>query len=80
MSPNYLSSRFKKEVGSSFTEYLWDYRMGKARELLKEAAISCKEVAFKVGYGDYIQFTKMFKKHVGLSPKEYQVKYFLEKN
>ena len=80
MSPNYLSSRFKKEVGSSFTEYLLDYRMGKARELLKEGAISCKEVAFKVGYGDYIQFTKMFKKHVGLSPKEYQVKYLLEKN
>ena len=75
MSPTYLSSRFKKEIGVSFTNYLLDYRMGKAKELLKNRLISCKESACKVGYGDYIQFSKMFKKHVGLSPKDYQAKY-----
>lgn len=74
MSPTYLSSRFKKEIGASFTEYLLDYRMDKAKELLKDKLISCKEAAYKVGYGDYIQFSKMFKKHVGISPKEYQAK------
>lgn len=71
MSPTYLSSRFKKEIGANFTEYLLDYRMDKAKELLKDVSISCKEAAYKVGYGDYIQFSKMFKKHVGISPKEY---------
>lgn len=74
MSPTYLSSRFKKEIGANFTEYLLDYRMDKAKELLKDVSISCKEAAYKVGYGDYIQFSKMFKKHVGISPKEYQAK------
>lgn len=74
MSPTYLSSRFKKEIGASFTAYLLDYRMGKAKELLQDELISCKEAAYKVGYGDYTQFSKMFKKLVGLSPRDYQTR------
>lgn len=73
VSQSYLSTKFKREVGISFTEYLIRYRMNKAKEFLKEK-ISCKEVASKVGYLDYAQFSKIFKKYVGITPKEFQEK------
>ena len=64
MSPSYLSTRFKKETGASFTEYLIRYRVNKAKNLLKEKQNRCREVAENVGYKDYAQFSKIFKKYV----------------
>ena len=72
VSSSYLSTRFKKETGTSFTEYLIRYRINKAKELLKEKQNRCREVAENVGYRDYAQFSKIFKKYTGISPKDYQ--------
>ncbi|MBQ1335506.1 MAG: phosphoenolpyruvate hydrolase family protein [Selenomonadaceae bacterium] len=75
MSASYLGARFKKEMGMSFTEYLLRFRLSKAKALLSAAEdIQCKEVAQRVGYTDYVQFSKMFRKYVGESPREYQHK------
>jgi len=71
VSYSYLSTKFKKEVGCSFTEYLIRFRMNKARELLLESRYSCQEVSDKVGYPDYAQFSKMFKKYMGVNPSEF---------
>ena len=70
ISPSYLSTRFKNEVGISFTEYLVQFRMNKAKEFLRTGR-RCKEVAEAVGYTDYVQFSKMFKKYIGVSPTAY---------
>ena len=76
VSRPYLSQRFKEEVGVSFSDYLLSFRLNKAKELLeREKNISCKEVALRVGYSDYAQFTKMFKKFIGESPSDYQKKF-----
>ncbi|MDO4975650.1 MAG: phosphoenolpyruvate hydrolase family protein [Eubacteriales bacterium] len=72
VSASYLSTKFKKENGVSFTEYLLRFRLNKAKEYLQDPNMYCKEVASEVGYEDYAQFSKMFKKHIGLSPTEYQ--------
>jgi YesN/AraC family two-component response regulator len=72
VSPSYLSTRFKKEMGVSFSEYLVRFRVSKARELLKTKNISCKEAAERVGYKDYAQFSKMFKKYLGEKPTDYK--------
>ncbi|MCI8483750.1 MAG: helix-turn-helix domain-containing protein [Lachnospiraceae bacterium] len=72
ISPSYLSSRFKKEVGMSFTEYLIRYRLDKAKEQLRTSTDSCRQVAENVGYMDYVQFSKIFKKYEGVSPTEYR--------
>ncbi|MBE5967061.1 MAG: AraC family transcriptional regulator [Lachnospiraceae bacterium] len=70
ISGSYLSTKFKNEVGCSFSEYLIRFRMNKAEDLLKGKQYSCKEVAEKVGYKDYAQFSKMFKKYIGVSPTQ----------
>ena len=72
VSPSYLSTRFKKEVGVSFSEYLVRFRINKAKDLLKKGNISCKEAAESVGYKDYAQFSKMFKKYIGITPTDYR--------
>ncbi len=74
ISCSYLSVRFKNEIGVSFSEYLLSYRMKKAQELLSNCSVSCKMVASSVGYLDYPQFSKTFKRITGLSPQEYQKK------
>lgn len=74
VSPSYLSTKFKKEMGCSFTEYLVRFRINKARELLETKNINCREVAESVGYEDYAQFSRIFKKYVKESPKVYQEK------
>lgn len=76
MSPAYLGTKFRQETGVGFTEFLMGFRLERAKELLEtEKDIRCREVAEKVGYTDYIQFSKMFKKHVGESPKDYQQRF-----
>ena len=57
VSGSYLSVKFKKEVGCSFTEYLVRFRINKAKELFEHRFTSCKEVASMVGYADYTQFS-----------------------
>ena len=75
VSGSYLSVKFKKEVGCSFTEYLVRFRINKAKELFEHRFTSCKEVASMVGYTDYTQFSKIFKKYTGKSPTEYVRQY-----
>lgn len=76
VSRPYLSQRFKEEVGVSFSDYLLSFRLNKAKEILeRERNISCKEAALRVGYSDYAQFTKMFKKFIGESPSDYRKKF-----
>lgn len=71
VSPSYLSTRFKQKTGISFTEYLIDYRMKRAAKLMRDRTLSLGSIAEGVGYTDYTQFTKMFKKHMGASPSKY---------
>jgi predicted TIM-barrel enzyme len=71
VTPSYLSTKFKQKTGISFTEYLIDFRMKKAAEQMRDRTLSLGSIAEGVGYTDYTQFTKMFKKHVGVCPSKY---------
>lgn len=72
LSPSYLSTKFKQKIGVSFTEYLITYRMNKAAELMKRPSLSLSDIAESVGYVDYTQFSKTFKKYMGQSPLKYR--------
>lgn len=71
LSRSYLSTLFKKEMGISFTEYLINFRLNRAIEILKFEKIPLNNIAEMVGYPDYTQFSKIFKKYKGVSPKNY---------
>lgn len=73
LSETYLSTIFKKEVGQSFTEYLVRTRMSKAAERIQKRYETLSMTARAVGYEDYAQFSKMFKKYMGFSPSAYSI-------
>ncbi|MBE1440815.1 response regulator transcription factor [Paenibacillus sp. OAS669] len=75
LTPSYLSKYFKSETGQTLTEYLISIRIEKAKELLKHhAEMKSYEVGDLVGYPDPAYFNKLFKRIVGLTPKEYKDK------
>lgn len=72
VSTFYISRMFKKELGKSFVDYLNDVRIEKAKELLKDVKYKTYEVADIVGISDAHYFSKLFKKHCGITPSEYR--------
>ncbi|MCJ8012099.1 AraC family transcriptional regulator [Paenibacillus sp. KQZ6P-2] len=68
----YLSGLFKDKFGVSLQNFLLEYRMNRATELLGNSELSVSDVSRSVGYNDPFLFSKMFKKVVGSSPKQYR--------
>lgn len=71
LSRPYLSTLFKQKMGLSFQHYLIHFRMNRACEIMGEKRVLLKNIADMVGYPEYAQFSKIFKKYKGVSPKEY---------
>lgn len=74
-SPNYLGYLFRQETGKSFNEYLIEYRMKVAVELLKDSKFKIYEVADKVSYKNMNAFNNQFKKYYKMTPKTYRNQY-----
>jgi len=71
MSPHYLSHSFKKETGFTLVQYIANQKMATAKSLLKEG-YSVTEVASRLSYSSDSHFISAFKKHCGITPKQYQ--------
>ena len=72
VSPNHLSTIFSQQTGQTFIKYLTEYRMDKAKEMLKCTAMRSSEISEAVGYKDPHYFSYMFKKTVGMTPTNYR--------
>ena len=72
LSPNYMGCIFKRETGISINEYINKVRITEARRLLKETNLMVYEVAYRVGFNDQHYFSSVFKRVVGVAPKEYK--------
>lgn len=72
-SVSYISLLLKKE-GTSFTKYVTELRMQKAKELLADPNSKVIVVASQVGYSDPFYFSHCFKKFYGVSPADYRKK------
>ena len=68
----YLSDLFSKETGKTFTEYLTDIRIEKAKELMKDPTVKLYEIGYLVGYDEPAYFSRVFRKIVGISPTKYR--------
>lgn len=71
-NPSYLSNAFKKEVGETLTGYINKQRMHAAIRYFNTTQMSVADVAQSVGILDFGYFSKLFKKQVGVSPREYK--------
>jgi YesN/AraC family two-component response regulator len=65
-------------MGLPVQEYLIQFRINKAKEMLTHTYYNISEIAFSVGYNDYYAFIKSFKKKTGLTPKQYRKMNFIE--
>jgi len=72
INASYLSSVFSQKVGKTFTEYLTQKRMDKARELLRQTDKQFSEISFEIGYKDPHYFSFLFKKIQGCTPRDYR--------
>jgi transcriptional regulator GlxA family with amidase domain len=72
VSERTLNRRFKQAVGAAPLAYLQTLRVEVAKGLLEAGRISVDDVSERVGYGDLSTFRQLFKRKVGLSPREYQ--------
>lgn len=72
VNPSYLSTLFKKETGCTLTEYVNRKRIDHAIFLLNSTDMQVQTIATYCGIPDVNYFTKMFKKMIGKTPKEYR--------
>ena len=72
LSSGYLSTLFKKETGSTLTDFVTKRRIRRALELLGDTQLHVQTIARLCGISDVNYFSKIFKKTIGLSPLEYR--------
>ena len=72
LSPSYLSSCFKNETGTSISEWIQRARVEEAESLLVFSSYSIADICSWLHFPDQSYFTKIFKKHTGMTPKKYR--------
>ena len=69
---NYLSSVFRKETNSSFSEYLTKYRFNMAKKWLAETDVTIKDIATRLRYNNPQNFIRSFRKEEGITPGQFR--------
>ncbi|MFD0672703.1 response regulator [Cohnella sp. GCM10027633] len=72
LTPTYFSNIFKKEMNENFVDYVSNYRIEKAKELLRAGEHNVIATAGMVGFSNVKYFYKVFKKRTGYTPSEYK--------
>ncbi|WP_434751781.1 response regulator transcription factor [Paenibacillus amylolyticus] len=72
LHPVYLSKIYKAETGEGLGDYMIRMRMERALYLLKNTNKKIYEITSELGYQNPQYFSKMFKKHYGLTPNEFR--------
>lgn len=72
VTPEWLSTLFKKHHDSTVLDYITRLRMEKAKELLQDVGLKIYQIGGRVGYRDTVYFSRLFRKHAGMTPKEYR--------
>lgn len=72
LNASYLSAQFKEKTGMNMMAYIEGIRMEKAKEFLKFKDWNITEIASKTGYVGSNYFSRVFRKYVGMTPKQYR--------
>jgi len=71
LSPSHFGPLFRRSVGTTPYQYVLARRIERAKSLLRAGRLSVGEVALQVGFCDQSQFTRQFKRQVGLTPRAF---------
>lgn len=72
LSSRYLSDTLKAETGKTALEHIHLYLLDEAKNLLLKPEMTVAEVAYQLGFEYPQYFSRLFKKKIGLSPKDYR--------
>lgn len=72
LNRSYLNSIFREALGKTLQQYLMEFRVRKACELLENNSLTIGDVSHSVGYPDQLLFSKVFKRIQGVTPSEYR--------
>lgn len=75
ISPRHFKRRFRKATGANPLVYLQNVRLEAAKEKLETTQESVNEITYCIGYEDSSTFRRLFKREMGLSPREYRDKF-----
>jgi two-component system response regulator YesN len=75
LTPEYISAQFVKELGVSFSVYIRQFRIQKAKELLINSDLKLYEIAEKIGYSSAKYFSKVFRETEGMLPTDYRTSF-----
>lgn len=69
---DYMNRQFRRATGRTIFAYLCTIRIAGACELMKTGSLRVSDIGESVGFHDSSYFSKVFRKHVGMSPLEYR--------
>jgi len=72
VTPNYLSSLFKKETGKTVADYIKAQKLNEAKRLLSETDLSLSEIADSLAFSSQSYFQNCFKAQFGITPAQYK--------
>ena len=75
VSERTLARRFKATLGMSPLSYLQSQRVARARQLLESSRLSLERIVEQCGYEDVSSFRKLFARQVGMTPREYRLRF-----
>ena len=75
ISKSYFNIIFKEMTNTTFHEYLTEYRIGKAKDLILNESCSLKDISKKVGFNEYRTFVRCFQKYAYSTPGEFKRKH-----
>jgi AraC-like DNA-binding protein len=74
LSPRYLSDLLKQETGKTAIDLIHLFLISQAKNLLTGGDQSVSEIAYALGFESPPYFSRLFKKQVGITPKEFRFK------
>lgn len=75
-NPTYLSELFKKETGYALSDYILNRRIETACNMLRYSDYSFIEISSILAFSSQSHFIQVFKKKIGMTPKEYRTKFY----